>query len=105
MKISDSLPSDPSILVNTIKVVFIGNGVPSKEMLKKVFTVCREVVYNALTFLVQNHPLYNNIRISQSVNLPDDDIPDEIWRTMAVHEGADKKEHANYTPQTYGPNY
>ena len=107
VKISDSLPSDPRILVDTIKVVFIGSGVPSKEMLKKVFTVRREVVYNALTFLVQNHPLYTNIRISQSVNLPDDDIPDEIWRTMAVHEGADenKKEHANYTPQTYGSNY
>ena len=61
VKILDSLPSDPSILVDTIKVVFISNGVPSKEMLKKVFTVCREVVYNALTFLVQNHPLYTNI--------------------------------------------
>ena len=102
VKISDSLPADPSILVDTIKVVFIGSGVPSKEMLKKVYAVRREVVYNALTFLVQNHPLYTNIRISHYVHLPDDGIPDQIWTTIAVHEGAyeDKKEHANYTPQT-----
>lgn len=37
-KIVESLPANPNILANHL-VVFIGNGAPSRELLKKVFKV------------------------------------------------------------------
>ena len=103
VKIAKTLPSDTSILSDLVKVIFIGSGVPSKQAIKKVFTVRREKVYNALSYLVQNHPLYSVVEICESIQLPDDDIPEEIWKIMTLHEdeeNEDEKEHANYTLQT-----
>jgi len=102
VKVAETLPANPNILIDHIKVVFIGNGNPSREALKKIFTVRREKVYGALTFLIENHQLYVNVSLS-TVNLPVDDVPDEILNTLVTHEdpnGEDGKEHANYTPQT-----
>ncbi|XP_066919049.1 uncharacterized protein [Clytia hemisphaerica] len=102
VKIAENLPADPNILADHLKVVFIGKGSPSKEMLKKTLTVRREKVYDALTFLIANHPLYSNVAFSNVV-LPRNDIPDVILNTLVEHEdsnGDDDKEHANYTPQT-----
>ena len=39
VKIAATLPANPEILVDHLKVVFIGKGRPSREMLKKNFTV------------------------------------------------------------------
>ena len=103
VKIAQTLPSDTNVLADTIKVVFIGSGVPSKDILKKVFTVRRERVFDALVYLVEHHPLYKNVIINHNVDLPVDDIPDAIWEMITAHDDADKedeKEHANYTPQT-----
>ena len=33
-------------------------------MLKKVLTVRREKVYNALAFLIANNPLYHNVELN-----------------------------------------
>lgn len=101
VKIAKRLPASTDILVDHLKVVFIGNGAPSREMLKKVFKVRREV-YSALNFLILNHPLYTDVTLS-NVNLPADDIPEEILSTMVLHKDPDNEngnEHANYTPQT-----
>ena len=57
VKIAATLPANPDILVDHLKVIFIGIGRPSHEMLKKIFTVRREKIYNALYFLVQNNPV------------------------------------------------
>ena len=101
-KVAERLPANMGILVDHLKVVFIGSGAPSREMLKKIFTVRRRKVYEALYFLIANHPLYANVTMSQE-NLPEDDIPDELFATLTLQEDPDDEdgnEHANYTPQT-----
>ena len=36
----------------------------TQEMLKKVLTVRREKVYNALAFLIANNPLYHDVELN-----------------------------------------
>ena len=43
-------------------------------MIKKVLTVRREKVYNAVNFLIANHPQYEGVTLS-NVDLPIDDVP------------------------------
>ena len=88
----------PHVLADHLKVVFIGNGTPSREML----TVRREKFYNTLGFLISNHSLYANVTLS-TVILPANDVLEEILSTLVLHKDLndkDGKEHANYTPQT-----
>lgn len=49
-KIAESVPPRPDISVDHLNVVFIGYSTPSREMLKKIFTIRREKVYNTLRF-------------------------------------------------------
>ena len=98
VKIVGSLLAKPHVLADHLKVVFIGNGTPSREML----TVRREKFYNTLGFLISNHSLYANVTLS-TVILPADDVLEEILSTLVLHKDLndkDGKEHANYTPQT-----
>ena len=55
VKIATTLPANPDILVDHIRVVFIGKRKPTPEMLKKVLTVRRNKVYDALNFLCLNN--------------------------------------------------
>ena len=102
VKIAANLPEDPKILADHLKVVFIGNGRPSRELLKKVFTVRRQKVYDALNFLIANNPVYENIRLSNDVDIPNDDVPQVIMDTLETHDDLDEdaNEHSTYTPQT-----
>ena len=102
VQISKKLPGKTDCLSDNIKVIFIGRTVPSKEAMKKVLTVRREKVYAALNFLHTHHPLYKDVDIDNTVDLPDDDIPGEIWKISCHHEdenNEDEKEHATYVPQ------
>ena len=86
-----------------MKVVFIGKGRPSRELLKKVFTVRREKVYNALNFLIEHNPIYADVTLSTAVDLPVDDVPNEIMQNLEIHDDEDDEdanEHSTYTPQT-----
>ena len=103
VKIAATLPANPEILVDHLKVVFIGKGKPSREMLKKVFTVRKVKVYRALNFLIENNPIYADVSLSRTVNLPFDDVPNEIMQTLETHydsDDEDANEHSTYTPQT-----
>ena len=102
VKIAETLPANTDILIDDLKVVFIGNNRPTREMLKKVFTVRREKVYNAVNFLIANHPLYEGVTLSNT-DLPVDDVPEEILRTLHAYDDPDDEdanEHSTYTPQT-----
>ena len=71
-------------------------------MIKKVLTVRREKVYNAVNFLIANHPQYEGVTLS-NVDLPIDDVPQEISDTLHEHKDSydeDSNEHSTYTPQT-----
>ena len=103
VKIAATLPANPEILVDHLKVVFIGKDRPSRELLKKVFTVRSEKVYNALNFLIDNNPVYSDVTLSNSVDLPADDVPEEIMNNLVTHDDLndeDANEHSTYTPQT-----
>ena len=72
-------------------------------MLKKILTVRRDKVYEALNFLCLNNPEYANVTISNSVDLPFDAVPNEIMQTLEVDDDPDDEdanEHSTYTPQT-----
>ena len=90
VKVAHILPSNMNTLADNIQVVFIGNRIPSKEALKKVLTVRKQKVLDALAYLVENHPLYANITINHNNDLPEDDIPDSIWETITIHNDPNK---------------
>ena len=71
-----------------------------QNLLKKIFRVRHQKVYSAIEYLIDNHPLYHNVPIS-NVTLPQDDIPNKIMKTLVCHESTaeDDAEHSNYTPQ------
>ena len=103
VKIATTLPANPDILTDHLRVVFIGKSKPTPEMLKKVLTVRREKVYDALNFLLFNNPEYADVTISSNLDLPTDDIPKEIMQTLGIDEDVDEEdanEHSTYTPQT-----
>ena len=81
VKIAEVLSANPDILGDHLKVVFIGNGAPSRELLRKVIKVRRDKVYNALRCLISNHPLYAN-EVLSVVNLPVDDISKQLVNTL-----------------------
>ena len=100
VKIAETLLSNTEILLDHIKVVFLGSKQPTHNLLKKIFRVCHQKVCSAIKYLIDNHCLYHNVSIS-NVNLPQDDISDEIMKTLVCHESTaeDEAEHSNYTPQ------
>ena len=102
VKIAAKLPANPDILADHLNVVFIGKTKPTPKLLKKVVGVCRQVVYNALNFLIQNNPEWADVTLDDNVDLPDDDVPDVMMQTLTHEEETeeDAKEHSTYTPQT-----
>ena len=102
VQIAESLPASPDILVDHLRVVFLGNTRPTHEALKKVLTVRRQKVFDAIAFLIANNPLYSDVTLS-TVDLPENDIPEQILETLHMHEDEndeDACEHSTYTPQT-----
>lgn len=57
-------PVNRKKLAHHLKVVFLGKHRPAREMLKKVLTVRRDKVYNAVKFLIANHSLYYDVEFS-----------------------------------------
>ena len=68
VKIATKLPANPDILVDHLRVVFIGKSRPTPDMLKKVLTVRRDKVYEALNWLHLNNPEYADVVISNSIS-------------------------------------
>ena len=100
-----TLPANPDILADHIRVIFIGKNRPTANMLKKILTVRRQKIYDALEFLCENHPCYADVIMNNRIlnDLPVDDVPRQVLQTLEMHEDPDDKdadEHSTYTPQT-----
>lgn len=82
--IATSLPLSPNDLSTSIKIVFIGSSMPSRQHLRKILTVRRQRILDALIWLKENNALYSYISLDQHIiaDLPDDDIPKFIWETL-----------------------
>ena len=105
VKMARTLPANPDILADHIRVIFIGKNRPTANMLKKILTVRRHKIYAALEFLCENHPCYADVIINNRIlnDLPVDNVPRQVLQTLEMHEDPDDKdadEHSTYTPQT-----
>lgn len=60
----------------------------------------RKKVKDALTWLMMNNPLYDNIKYSEENinNLPDDDVPDSLWKKT---DSTSNPDASNITPIDY----
>ena len=79
-----SLPLALDDLCDTLKVIFVGARLPSRIHLKKILTVRKKKIVDALNWLKRYNLLYQNIEINQKniAQLPEDDVPESIMSTM-----------------------
>ncbi|CAF1608295.1 unnamed protein product, partial [Adineta ricciae] len=102
VNIAESLPLTLDQLCESLKIIFIGTQLPEKIRVKSILTVRKKKILNALQWLRQNNPLYRNIMINSSSidHLPDDDVPECLWKTMEVSNNIEHsdQERANYVP-------
>ena len=81
-----TMPQQAKVLVATIGITFIGPNNLADKGLPDMFKVRRLRVKRALEWLKENNLLFSNIVISMSrlAELPEDDIPYELWVTTKI---------------------
>ena len=89
-------------LCDTLKVIFIGARPPDRVHLKKVLTVRKKKIIQALQWLKKYNVLYRNVDINlQNISqLPEDDVPECIMSTLEQKLGEEEipSERAGYVP-------
>ncbi|CAF4828203.1 unnamed protein product [Rotaria sp. Silwood1] len=82
--IVNSLPLTLADLCDTLKVIFIGARPPDRLHLKKVLTVRKKRIVQALQWLKKYNILYQNININLEniAELLEDDVPECIMSTL-----------------------
>ncbi|CAF1475686.1 unnamed protein product [Adineta steineri] len=82
--IVNSLPLKMADLCDTLRVIFIGARPPERLQLKRVLTVRKKKIVEALRWLKKYNILYKNVDINLDniAQLPEDDIPEPIMTTM-----------------------
>ena len=97
------MPSSVQTLASVIAITFMGKKKLPMDWLKKTFRVRRNVVYEALSWLKNNNPIYSDINIDQCrlAELPEDDIPDELTAIIRQEEDEDlaEKERESYVAE------
>ena len=101
--IVNSLPLTINDLCDTLKVIFIGARPPQRIQLKRVLTVRKKKVAEALYWLKKYNILYKDVIINQEniMKLPEDDIPESVMLTMEQKIGDQEQElseRASYVP-------
>ena len=84
LNIITSLPLKLDDLCDILKVIFIGSHPPERVNLKKVLTVRKKKVVEALYWLKKYNILHQNIEINLQnfAALPEDDVTESIMLTM-----------------------
>jgi hypothetical protein len=101
------LPQPPAHLAHIISVALIGPGPLTKESLRSIFRVRRDVLRRALLWFKQHNPKhYGHIQISEEnlLQYPQDDVPIEVV-ALARHcedAGIVDQESAEYVPVNDG---
>ena len=82
--IATSLPLSSNELAAPIKIIFIGASRPSRHHLRKILTVRRQRILDALNWLKSHNTLYSHISLDKHTiaALPDNDIPECLWETL-----------------------
>ncbi|CAF3258955.1 unnamed protein product [Rotaria socialis] len=90
--IVSSLPLTLDDLCDIVKVVFVGAQRPERLHLKKILTVRKKKVVQALHWLKKYNVLYQNVEINMKsiAQLPEDDIPESIMSTIELKIGEEE---------------
>ncbi|CAF4041639.1 unnamed protein product, partial [Adineta steineri] len=100
--IVNSLPLKMADLCDTLKVIFIGARPPERLQLKRILTVRKKKIVEALRWLKKDNILYKNVDINLDniAQLPEDDIPESIMTTMEqiLNDKEVPSERAGYIP-------
>ncbi|CAF3731674.1 unnamed protein product, partial [Rotaria sordida] len=100
--IVNSLPLTLDELCDTLKVIFVGAHPPERIQLKKVLTVRKKKIIEALHWLKKHNILYQNVDINLKniAQLPEDDVPECIMSTMEQKIGDEEiqSERIGYIP-------
>ncbi|CAF1123464.1 unnamed protein product [Rotaria sp. Silwood1] len=82
--IVNSLPLKLDDLCDTLKVIFVGSRPPERIHLRKILTVRKKKIIQALQWLKKYNILYQSIEINLEniAQLPEDDVPESIMSTM-----------------------
>ena len=100
--IVNSLPLTLDDLCDTVKVIFVGAQRPERIHLKKILTVRKKKIVQALHWLKKYNLLYQSVEINMKniAQLPEDDIPESIISTMELKIGAEEtsSERVGYIP-------
>ncbi|CAF3951344.1 unnamed protein product [Rotaria sordida] len=82
--IVNSLPLKLDDLCDTLKVIFVGSRPPERIHLRKILTVRKKKIIQALQWLKKYNILYQSIEINLEniAQLPEDDVPESIISTM-----------------------
>ena len=102
--IVDSLPLTLDDLCDTLKVIFVGSRPPNRIHLRKVLTVRKKRIIQALQWLKKHNLLYQKVNINiQNINqLPEDDVPECIMSTLDLKLGDEgiHSERVGYVPDS-----
>jgi hypothetical protein len=97
-----SLPLALDDLCDTLKVIFVGARPPERLNLKKILTVRKKKIIDALNWLKRYNILYRNIEINLKniAQLPEDDVPESIMSTMEqkINDEEISSERVGYVP-------
>jgi hypothetical protein len=100
--IVNSLPLTLDDLCDTLKVIFVGARPPERIHLRKILTVRKKKIIQALQWLKKHNVLYRNIDINlKNIDqLPEDDVPECIMSTMEQRIGDEEipSERVGYVP-------
>ncbi|CAF2742492.1 unnamed protein product [Rotaria sp. Silwood2] len=100
--IVNSLPLSLDDLCDTLKVIFIGARPPVRIHLKKILTVRKKKIIQALHWLKKNNILYKDININfeNIAQLPEDDVPECIMSTLEqkLDDEEIQSERVGYVP-------
>ncbi|CAF1520062.1 unnamed protein product, partial [Adineta steineri] len=100
--IVNSLPLKMADLCDTLKVIFIGARPPERLQLKRILTVRKKKIVEALGWLKKYNILYKNVDINLDniAELPENDIPEPIITTMEqiLNDKEVPSERAGYIP-------
>ncbi|CAF1325294.1 unnamed protein product [Adineta steineri] len=100
--IVNSLSLKMADLCDTLKVIFVGARPPERLQLKRILTVRKKKIVEALRWLKKYNILYKNIDINLDniAQLPEDDIPESIMTTMEqiLNDEEVPSERAGYIP-------
>ncbi|RHZ70488.1 hypothetical protein Glove_271g119 [Diversispora epigaea] len=91
-------------LCDHLKVVFVGDGQPSDEQLKKILCVRKNKVAVALEWLINHNVLYKNVKLDETAleSLLENGVPTALLATtVVVNIDSEKIEH--YTGYTMDP--